>query len=196
MQSIATPKSNADSEAPIPKLAPRAIVRTIFKRDRTDDQAEQYEHDRKIEARERSGIGKRERREERTTSGKEPHFVTVPHRADAATQDRLLLLGLTKDGIEHTDAKIEAIEHEIHRDQNRDKEEPKSLKNRDIHDYSPSFVAAGAVSSFAEASAAFTGGVPDMNEFEEAATGAGCSCVGPCLMKRATMRAHAMNSTR
>ena len=171
-------------------------MRTIFERDRTDDQAEQYEHDRKIEAGECSGIGKRERREERTASGKEPHFVAVPHRADTTAQDRLLFLGLTKDGIEHADTKIETIEHEIHRDQNRDKKEPKSLKNRDIHDYSPSFFAAGAVSSFAEASAAFAGGVPDMNEIEEAATGAGCSCVGPCLMKRATMRAHAMNSTR
>ena len=182
----------------IPEAAPHAAFHLAAELEGhgAEDQGEQQDQQGSVQGAEHHGIDLGEGREGHAAGGDQPHFVAVPHRADATAQDRLLFLGLTKDGIEHADTKIETIEHEIHRDQNRDKEEPKSLKNRDIHDYSPSFVAAGAVSSFGEAFAAFAGGVPDMNEFEEAATGAGCSCVGPCLMKRATMRAHAMNSTR
>ena len=188
-------QQRTNAEAPIPKRLPLAVVRAVLKRDSANNQAKQHQHHGKIEAGEGGCIGGRKRSKERTTCGKKPNLVTIPYRTDASTQHRFLFFVFAQNGIQHAHAQIESIEHEIHRNQNGNKEEPQSLQNGDIHDYSPSLVDADA-DTVAELSGDGAADA-DTDAVDAPATAApGSLSTGPCLIKRATIRAHAISKIK
>ena len=162
-------QERAHGEADVPGARPLRVVGAELKRDRADDQAEQHQHDGQIEARERGGVRRGERCEQRAAGGEEPHLVAVPHRADAAAHERLLAFVFRQRAVQDAHAQVEPVEHEVPGDQHEDQKEPKDCKR--AHGYSPSLTAS--------LSAALAAGA--------------ASPTGPRSMKREITRAHPMN---
>src|SRR5699024_4106509 len=115
----------------------------------------------------------------------QPHLVAVPHRPDARAHDGLLLVVLRNEGIQHARAQVESVKHEVAGDEHEDQEEPKSLEERDIHGYFPSFAATGASATRAGTASAVA------LTASEAVAASSASTTGPSLMKRPIVRAHA-----
>ena len=56
------------------------------------DEAEQHQHDRQVEAAEGDGVDEREGGEEGAAAGEQPDLVAVPDRADGGAHDAALVL--------------------------------------------------------------------------------------------------------
>ena len=114
----------AEEEGAVPHGAPAAVTVAELERDRPQDEPEQHEHDRQVEAAEGHGVHHGEGGEDGAGAGEEPDLVAVPHGADRRADDALLVVALRDEGIEHARAEVEAVEDHVHREQDRDEEEP------------------------------------------------------------------------
>ena len=110
-------QERAHGEAGIPCARPLRVVGPELKRHRADDQAEQHQHDGQVEARERGGVRRGERREQRAAGGEQPHLVAVPYRADAAAHERPFALVFRQRAVQDAHAQVEPVEHEVPGDQ-------------------------------------------------------------------------------
>ena len=95
--------------------------------------ANSTQHQREVEAGEHRRVHRRERREQRAAAGEQPHLVAVPHRPDGVAHDRLVLLGLAEERVEHADAQVEAVEHRVAGEQHADEHEPDDAENFASH---------------------------------------------------------------
>ena len=148
-------QKRAEEQADIPRLAPLGVMCAELKRDRANDKPEQHQHDGQVEARERSGVRHRERREQRATCREQPHLVTIPHRTHATANNGLFAFALRDERIQDACAQVESVKHEVAGDQHEDKEEPQALENGHLHDYSPSFATAAAGTAVSPSSGPF-----------------------------------------
>ena len=119
-------KQRTHEEQGVPRLLPTGLrfARGILQRDRADDEAHEHEDDGQVETGERGGVCRRERGEQRAARGQEPNLVAVPHRTDAAAQERLFLVGLGDEGTQDAGAQVESVKNEVSGDQYEDEDEP------------------------------------------------------------------------
>ena len=109
------------------RQAGAGIFRAIFKGDAADDQTDQQQEQRQIEAAEHGGIPVREGRKGRAARGEQPDFVAVPDRADGVDDGAAFLIFFAEEGQEHSHAEVEAFEEEEADPQDGDQNEPKDL---------------------------------------------------------------------
>src|SRR5579862_9020283 len=96
-----------------------------FDADAAQHQQPENHHEWQIESAEAGGIEERKSEVERSASGEQPDFVSVPHRADG-THDGLALPGSAGGAeIDDSGAKIESVEHDISGNHDCDNHEPK-----------------------------------------------------------------------
>ena len=78
------------------------------------DEGEQHEHERDVEAGEDRGVRFGKRGEHRAAERDEPDFVAVPDRADGVENNAPLFLGFG-DRLQNADAEVEAVEDRVAR---------------------------------------------------------------------------------
>ena len=102
-------------EDPVPGAAParRRPLAAKLDRDGAQDQHQQHQHHRRVEAGEERGVDHGEGGKERAAAQHQPHLVAVPHRADAVQRDAPLIVVLGQERMQDPHAQIEAIHDQI-----------------------------------------------------------------------------------
>ncbi len=106
-------QQTAHHQGAIPPAAPDRVrqLAAIVKAHRTQEEAEQQEHEGDVERREGGGIDQRPGGEQGASPGDEPHLVALPHRPHAVEQHPPLLVVLGHHRQQHGHAEIEAVHH-------------------------------------------------------------------------------------
>ena len=101
----------ADEQRPVPDPCARQRSRawSVFEADRAQDQREQHQEHRKVEAGEAQRIERRPGREDRAAAQDEPDLVAFPDRADGVDGDAPFVVGLGDEGQQRADAHVEAV---------------------------------------------------------------------------------------
>ncbi len=132
----------ADRVRPCPRRPPpgRLALRAPLERDDANDQEEQDEQQREVEAREHRRVPGGEGRERRSAGDDEPDLVAVPDRSDRPQGGTPLLVRARDERKQHPDPEVEPLEQEIRRPDDEDQAEPEGLE---VHQY----VTAGVANS-------------------------------------------------
>ena len=122
-------EEGADGDHPVEGVAPfgAGIFGAIFKRDAADDETDQQQEQREIEAAEHGGVPVRECGEGRAACGQQPDFVAIPDGTDGVDDGAAFFVFFAEEGQEHSHAEVEAFEEEEADPKNGDQNEPKDL---------------------------------------------------------------------
>ncbi len=137
-------QEGAHHQAGIPGGAPAGAVDLAAELEghAAQDQREEQQHQRRVEAREHDGVGPGEGREGHAARGDEPHLVAVPEGAHGVHEDALVGLAFREEGEQRAQAQVEAVEHEVHGPGHAPDHEPDGFQ----HGRLPHFAAAVAAS--------------------------------------------------
>lgn len=130
----------------IPESPPPVIfyLGAKFHRHRAKDERGQKQHEGSVKARENGGVGLRERGEQDSPERNEPHFVTVPQRANRVDGDPPLAVVRRHEGVEDADSKVESIEDRVADQKRTFDEKPDYGQGLPVHLFLPSTRLAGA----------------------------------------------------
>jgi len=120
-----------------------------FEGDGAEDQRDDDEEQREVEAGEHRGVPLGERGEHGAGGGDEPHLVAVPHGADRGDHGGTAALVLAEDRQEHPHAEVESLEEEVPGEEHGDEDEPQDLEF-DSEDHRPSSSDSAAAEAVAE----------------------------------------------
>ena len=101
----------ADEQPPVPRVAPARVVDlgAVVETDGPEEQAEQHQQHRHVEARERGAVDHRPGREDRAAGGDEPHLIAVPVGADGIDGDAPFRVVARDEWQQRADAHIHAV---------------------------------------------------------------------------------------
>ena len=101
----------ADEEAPVPGIAPAGIVNLgpVVEADGTEEQREQHQQHRHVEAGKGGGIDHRPGGEDGAARGDEPDLIAVPVRADGVDGDAAFGVGTGDEGQEAAHPHVHAV---------------------------------------------------------------------------------------
>ena len=102
---------SARSQRALPPVV--VALGAVLEGEPADDQADQDQQQRQVEAAEEGGVPLREGGEGRAAGDQHPHLVAVPDRADGVDHDPPLGVVAGEHGQEHADAEVEALQAEV-----------------------------------------------------------------------------------
>ena len=123
-----------EREAGVPQDTPpgHRLLAPELNRDGAENQGEQEEDERVVEAREDGRVHFRKGREQRAAAGHQPDLVPVPHRADRV-QHQPPVLVLFRKQMQNADAQIEPVEDRITGQQDADQRVPDHMEIEEVH---------------------------------------------------------------
>ena len=116
----------ADDDRDVPVAPPAVTVDLAAELEGhpAQDQRDEDEQQREVEAGEQARVPLGERGEGRPARDEQPDLVAVPDRADGVDRDAAVVLGAPDQRQQHADAEVEALEDEVAGPQDRDEQEP------------------------------------------------------------------------
>jgi hypothetical protein len=101
----------ADEQRPVPVPSPGSALALgpVFEADRPQNQREQHQEHRQVEAGKAQRIERRPGREDRAAAQDEPDLIAFPDRADGIDRDAPLDVGLGRERQQRADAHVEAV---------------------------------------------------------------------------------------
>jgi hypothetical protein len=125
-------RTEHDGHIPVaPPAAVRALA-AVLEGDPAQDQRDEDQEQRQVEAAEQRGVPLREGGERRTAGHEHPDLVAVPDRAQRGDDSASLGLVLAHDRQQHADAEVEPLEDEVADPEDGDEDEPDSRQFHDL----------------------------------------------------------------
>src|SRR5258706_2239597 len=123
-----TQQNAGNTEHDVEESLPNPVldVSAEFNADAAQNEQPQHNHQRQVKPAEAGRVELRKSKIKCATGSEQPDFVAIPHRANGAQHAASFAVGLRRNQINRTPAKIESIEHDIGRDHRCDNPEPKT----------------------------------------------------------------------